>query len=196
MKAIANSAIYRTPGDSVICPTHATLEKYFLRNLALMRRFSISRFSISRFSISWSSLALFGTLMICPPVRANSVSTVSVAVDGLKNQRGQVCLSLYANAQGFPAQGQAAARAQCIKASTKPVSIAFRNLKPGNYAIALFHDANGNGKLDTNNFGIPKEGFGFSRNPRILMGAPKFSDAAFGVKGGNTNIQIRMKYFL
>jgi uncharacterized protein (DUF2141 family) len=35
------------------------------------------------------------------------------------------------------------------------------HIKPGKYAIAVIHDENCNGKLDTNMFGIPKEGYGF-----------------------------------
>jgi uncharacterized protein (DUF2141 family) len=37
----------------------------------------------------------------------------------------------------------------------------FSDIKPGNYAIAVIHDENRNGELDTNMFGIPKEGYGF-----------------------------------
>ncbi len=68
-------------------------------------------------------------------------------------------------------------------------------MKAGNYAVAVFHDQNNDRILNNNVFGIPKEGFGFSRNPEIRTGAPKFSEAAFLVAGPNTNIQIQLKYF-
>ncbi|MEK8015864.1 MAG: DUF2141 domain-containing protein [Candidatus Parabeggiatoa sp.] len=47
------------------------------------------------------------------------------------------------------------------------------------YAIAAYHDANGNEKLDKNFFGIPKEGYGFSNNARGTFGPPSFEKAAF-----------------
>ena len=42
---------------------------------------------------------------------------------------------------------------------------------------------------------LPKEGFGFSRNPAIGMGAPSFKSASFVVTG-DTRQSIRMKYML
>jgi uncharacterized protein (DUF2141 family) len=55
----------------------------------------------------------------------------------------------------------------------------FSDIKPGNYAIAVIHDENRNGELDTNMFGIPKEGYGFSSGAKVTMSAPSFSDAVF-----------------
>jgi uncharacterized protein (DUF2141 family) len=47
------------------------------------------------------------------------------------------------------------------------------------YAIAAYHDANGNEKLDKNFFGMPQEGYGFSNNARSTFGPPTFEKAAF-----------------
>mgnify|MGYP003572328091 CR=1 FL=1 len=47
------------------------------------------------------------------------------------------------------------------------------------YAIAAYHDANGNQELDKNFFGVPKEGYGFSNNARATFGPPSFEKAAF-----------------
>jgi uncharacterized protein (DUF2141 family) len=147
---------------------------------SMMRRISI-----------WGGLAIAATLATATSAKAD---TVSVTVQGLKNQSGQVCLSLFANGQGFPSSGQNALLAQCAAATGSSVTIPLRNLASGNYAIALFHDANSNGKLDMNAFGIPTEGFGFSRNPSILGGIPQFRDAAFSVNG-NTSIVIQLNNF-
>jgi uncharacterized protein (DUF2141 family) len=56
------------------------------------------------------------------------------------------------------------------------------NLKPGTYAIAVFHDRNKNGKLDKNIFGAPTESYGFSNNARSTFSAPSFSAASFELK--------------
>ncbi|EDN70701.1 conserved hypothetical protein, secreted [Beggiatoa sp. PS] len=47
------------------------------------------------------------------------------------------------------------------------------------YAVAAYHDTNGNEELDKNFFGIPKEGYGFSNNARSTFGPPSFEKAAF-----------------
>ena len=72
----------------------------------------------------------------------------------------------------------------------------FQNLRPGSYAVVVLHDSNSDNKINRNLFGIPKEGFGFSRNPTIRFSAPKFSESAFVVAGPSTKIQIQLKYLL
>ena len=69
-------------------------------------------------------------------------------------------------------------------------------LRPGRYALALFLDANKNQKLDTNMVGAPKERFGFTNNPKIMFGAPNFSECEFEVVAGKKQLQsIRMINF-
>lgn len=73
--------------------------------------------------------------------------------------------------------------------------IKFDDLPTGDYAIALIHDENSNNKLDTA-FGIPLEGFGFSRNPVIRFGPPSFAAAEFPVATSHVEEGIRVKYML
>jgi uncharacterized protein (DUF2141 family) len=49
-------------------------------------------------------------------------------------------------------------------------AVVLTNLDPGQYAIILFHDENGNGKLDRNALGVPTEPYGFSNNVRGFLG--------------------------
>ncbi len=69
----------------------------------------------------------------------------------------------------------------------------FGNLPSGTYALALVHDENGNGKLDTV-MGIPKEGFGFSKNPAIRFGPPSFKSAGVTIVGGRSDESVKIKY--
>jgi len=73
--------------------------------------------------------------------------------------------------------------------------VRFRNLPSGDYALSIIHDENANGKLDTF-AGIPREGFGFSGNPRIRFGPPKFDEARFTVTAGRNEQAIRVRYLL
>ena len=71
----------------------------------------------------------------------------------------------------------------------------FGGLVPGAYVVAVIHDENGNGKLDTF-LAIPREGFGFSRNPKIRMGPPRFDEVRFEVGRGTNSQRVEMKYLL
>lgn len=140
-------------------------------------------------------LAVVGNLMILTSVGSVPMTNLTVTIDGLKNQQGQICLSLFSNDRGFPGQGDRATQARCVRATAAPLTVSFENLVAGTYAIAAFHDVNDDGVLNRNLLGIPIEGFGFSRNPRILAGPPRFGDSAVLVAGSATNIQIQLLYF-
>ncbi len=149
----------------------------------------------NKFQVGIALVSVIGNLAFLPSAEANVNSNLSVTVKGLKNQKGQVCFSLFSSSRGFPNNKKQAIKAQCVKLGNSNAKLNIPALKAGTYALAMFHDKNGDGKLNTNGLGIPKEGFGFSRNPRILTGPPKFGDSAVFVVGSSTNIEIDMNYF-
>lgn len=140
-------------------------------------------------------LAMVGSSAIALHANAAANSSLTVTINGLRNQKGQVCLNLFSEEQGFPNSSDRALESRCVKAGDTPLAITFSNLSARSYAVALIHDANTDGTLNRGFLGIPKEGFGFSRNPRIRTGPPSFKDAAISVSGATTNVQIQLKYF-
>lgn len=70
----------------------------------------------------------------------------------------------------------------------------FEGLSPGDYAVAVVHDENGNGKLDTGLFRIPVEGLGASNDARALIGPPSFDAARIAVRGPRSGIEIHVAY--
>ena len=79
-----------------------------------------------------------------------------------------------------------------VRASTAPLHYEFRSVPIGTYAVAAIHDANNDGKLNST-FGIPTEGFAFSRNPSMKMRAPHFNEASFETNGRSLE-PLKMKY--
>ena len=148
---------------------------------------------ISRFSfIAILAISMLGVITVSPEAHAGK-SSLAVTIDGLKNKDGQVCLSLFSQSQGFPDRQDRTVAVKCIRSSDVSRGVNFVNLDPGSYAVALCHDANLDGKMNTGFLGIPKEGFGFSRNPRIINAPPSFQDAVILVLG-QSNIQIKVNY--
>ncbi|WP_373490917.1 DUF2141 domain-containing protein [Parasphingorhabdus sp.] len=131
------------------------------------------------------------------PVAAAPAITASIdlAITGLRSEKGNVLVCLSASPKHFPdCSDDVNARKLKISAA-RAGSIEIADVKPGTYAVALVHDENGNGKMDMRLF-LPREGFGFSRNPKIGMGAPKFKSAQFTVGSSDTHHAVRMNYIL
>jgi uncharacterized protein (DUF2141 family) len=128
-----------------------------------------------------------------PRAAATDDLTVDIQLSGLRNAKGAVLVCLTANPKAFPdcSKDSSATRAKVITGQAGHMRFAVPH--SGSYAIAIIHDENGNGKLDTT-MGMPKEGFGFSRNPTIMFGPPKFKAASFAVGEGANNQAVKLKY--
>jgi len=120
-----------------------------------------------------------------------SAGELLVAVTGVRSAAGEVGCALFAAASDFPSGTGSAAQWRPAQASG--VTCRFDGLKPGVYAVAVFHDVNGNRRTDTNLVGIPTEDYGFSNNARPAMRAPRFDEAAVQVKeGAPVRISVRL----
>lgn len=72
-------------------------------------------------------------------------------------------------------------------------SIELKELIPGkHYAIAIYHDANSNLRMDKNFLGIPTEKYGFSKNARNTFGLPSFESASFTF-GDSATLLVEIK---
>lgn len=118
---------------------------------------------------------------------------ITVNITGLRSDSGQLYLSLYNSANGYPKDASAAFRLSSAPISKGASTIVLDGIPKGTYAIACYHDENNNGKLDTKIFGIPVEGTGASNNARGSMGPPKFRDAKFEVNS-DTSQTIKIVY--
>lgn len=150
---------------------------------------------MQHFSTSLLLMASVINMITLSSAKAMSNSTLIVTINGLRNQQGQVCFGLFSDAQGFPSNRSRAMEVRCLSAKDTPLTVTFNNLNAGIYAVTVFHDANGDGTLNRGFLGIPKEGFGFSRNPRIGTSPPSFKKAAVAITDQTTEIQIQLKYF-
>lgn len=125
---------------------------------------------------------------------ASPTASLELDVQKLRSVKGVLRICLTARPQSFPdCKNDPNAISRSVPATQ--TAVMFDGLAPGNYAAAIIHDENGNKKLDTL-MGIPREGFGFSRNPAIGFGPPKFDAARFAVDGAGKPQQVRMRYLL
>lgn len=122
------------------------------------------------------------------PPPAGSAS-LTVTFQGLRTPSGAIMASLLASPEAWAGKAPAAAQAEAAVSGTS-VSVTFTGLAPGVYAIKSFHDLDGDGKLNTNPFGIPTEPYAFSNNARGAMGPAPWKAAAFTVAAGDNRQTI------
>ena len=144
--------------------------------------------------VTWLSVLMFGSLPTL--VLAQSPCPgIHVKILDIRNSTGAVACALFESPEGFPTEYlHSATHIMFIKVRDKQARCDFEDIPPGTYALAVVHDENMNGKLDTNLLGIPKEGYGFSNDAKALLGAPSFSAASFPFDGQNLELTISLNY--
>ncbi len=125
----------------------------------------------------------------------SAAASINLSISNIRSTKGDVLVCLSTNPKYFP-DCRKDDKARKIKvAAVSANSVTIDSVKPGTYAIALIHDENANGKMDLRLF-LPREGFGFSRNPKIGMGPPKFKSAQFTMGADDAKYAVKMKYIL
>ena len=132
------------------------------------------------------------------PDPAGSVSassgTLALRITGFRSGDGQALIAVYRGGDGFPGEPDNAWKRVVARISGGQASVDLREVPPGEYAVSVLHDENGNNQLDTNWLGIPKEGMGTSNNPKGRMGPPRYRDARFEVGAAGATQNIKMTY--
>jgi uncharacterized protein (DUF2141 family) len=145
---------------------------------------------------SLASVAAALSLVVASSAFAQDRGRIEVTVSGVSNAKGLVGCALFSSKTGFPLESKKHAVAQVrTEASAGNASCVFEDLAPGDYALAVVHDTNGNGQADTNFLGIPTEGVGVSNNALPKLSLPTFEGCRFTVAAGQTAKQaISVRY--
>ena len=115
---------------------------------------------------------------------------LNLTVNGVSSNKGNICVAIYKDQNSFLKFDRVykIGSEQAKKGSTL---VQINDIPKGSYAVAVFHDENGNRKLDTNMFGIPKEPIAFSKGKMKMFGPPKFDECRFQI-ASNKAITIQM----
>ena len=132
--------------------------------------------------------ALFLLALSC--AGAAHAGDLTIRVDDVRRAEGQVLVALYDSAGNFLKRSVKGGAAPAASGST---TVVIADVPPGEYGIALFHDANGNGKMDSNAMGMPVESYAFSNNALGMMGPPSFEQAKFSVAPAGASIAVSLR---
>lgn len=106
------------------------------------------------------------------------ISNFVLQIKGIKKVEGEVRIAMFNSKETYTKEP---IHAVVLTVDSTAITWEVEQLPFGEYAIAIYHDKNTNGKLDTNILGIPKERYGFSNNARGRFGPASWADAMFVV---------------
>ena len=125
-----------------------------------------------------------------------------ITIEGVAVASGSMRIALFDkedqyknfDARNVEAQQGEAFRKVAVKVKkTGKLVYEFKDVPPGTYAIAAFHDKDGNQQLGASMIGLPNEPYGFSRDARGTFGAPKFQDAVIKFDESNSSFSFKIK---
>jgi acyl-CoA reductase-like NAD-dependent aldehyde dehydrogenase/uncharacterized protein (DUF2141 family) len=136
-------------------------------------------------------LVLCGLMSVSLAAQSKTGTHLAIDVQLTSGAHGELAYLVFNSPSGFPGdRGKALRRGfLAIPASATEMRVD-TYLPPGNYAVSVYEDLNGNHKLDHNFLGIPTEPVGASNNPQPHFGPPRFDECSFRL--GPTEQTIRI----
>lgn len=136
-----------------------------------------------------NSILTIIVMLICT-IGISQSYNLTLKITNIEEVKGDMSIALFDNGDEFPGHSN------CYFGINLPVTSnelthVFKDIPQGTYAIAIYHDIDKNGEMNTNWIGIPNEPYGFSNDAMGKMGPPKFVDASFDVSSNmETSINI------
>ncbi len=135
-------------------------------------------------------MRIFVFLFLFIAFASESEAQLSVHFENLTAKESTILVAVYTENEKFATED--VYKWYELPCSKEKCTLNIDDLKSGEYGISAFQDLNGNAVMDKKTFGIPKEPYGFSGNPKIVMSAPSYKDCAFSYDGNSKSIQIKM----
>ena len=136
---------------------------------------------------------LLTAIVFCFSFLQASETEVTIKVDNIPIAEGNIRIGLFDTEEAFRDK-KYLENSPVIEVTEKGSLSTTIKLKPGTYAIGVVHDLNKNGQLDVSKgFKIPVEPLGFSNNPKIMFGPPKYSQCLVEVTEEAFEVKIVLK---
>ncbi|MFL2522641.1 MAG: DUF2141 domain-containing protein [Candidatus Azotimanducaceae bacterium] len=124
-----------------------------------------------------------------------SAETLTITIADIRESEGRLMIQVANSEKGFEfSEDSAAPPPVAISQLAEAGEMTFEvTLPPGIYGARVLHDLNGNGEMDSNFVGMPKEPWAFSNNATGRLGPAKWQDAKFEISG-DTAVEIRLNH--
>ncbi len=132
---------------------------------------------------------LVAGLTIAAVAQSSRAAELKITVNNIQTGKGEIRIALYKQADQWLSKSFKKMQEPAVEGS---VTVVFKDLPPGDYAVALYHDVDGDGKMAKNFMGIPKEPTGFSNDARGSFGPPSFDAVKVTLPEESKAIAIRL----
>jgi uncharacterized protein (DUF2141 family) len=126
------------------------------------------------------------------PAVSESTGNLIINISGFPSSEGFAMVALHNSEESYEGGEVSAVAKTKIKVVDPKLQVVFTNLPYGWYGVSLYHDENGNGQMDKNAMGIPKEAYGFSNNAKGFFGRPNYKEVMFQLNSDEKQIAINL----
>jgi len=119
-------------------------------------------------------------------------TTLTVTVPNINPLKGEIQVSVYDTDKSFLKENEEY-RIYRFKVEENKGSFAINDLPEKEYALIIYHDVNNNKEMDKSIIGMPKEGYGFSKNFKPALSRPDFKDCSI-ILNKDVETKIRLMY--
>lgn len=116
--------------------------------------------------------------------------TLDTEVRGMVSSSGEISAGVFTGEDEFP---RPPVDRLTVTPSARTLRLTFPDLEPGDYAVGVYQDRNGNGRLDATVVRDPTEPWGISNDPRPKDRPPTWDEAKFTLPPEGTRIVIELR---
>jgi uncharacterized protein (DUF2141 family) len=118
---------------------------------------------------------------------------LTVRIGPIDADEGTLYVAVFGSGANFPREVRHGLQIPAsLRGRDGTLRAVFADLPPGRYALTVFHDKDGNGKLTANLMGQPTEPYAFSNDAKGAFGPPRFEDAAFDLPPDGASVVLSM----
>ncbi|MYC82498.1 MAG: DUF2141 domain-containing protein [Acidobacteria bacterium] len=136
---------------------------------------------------------VFAPLVLSSASPLFAASGVAVTINKVRPGKGRVHIALVNKAQFLLRKKlKTPLKKGIVKSLGESVQFTFKDVAPGDYAVQVLQDFDGDGFMTYNWLGLPKEPWGISNNPPIRFGPPKWERSKFTVTENSEVVKVSL----
>jgi len=149
---------------------------------------------VVRLLLALPALACAGQAAAQECTGPESATRLSVRVEGVRASQGLIAVTLYADDSRRFLARRGSLYVGRVPAVAGTTTVCIHLPATGIWALAVYHDADGNRRFNRTGLGLPAEGYGFSNDAPAIFGLPSFGRVRLAVPRTGMATTVRLRY--